>query len=79
MKLVPKTIAVAVAAFMSAAAMAQGFEQPPATVVVERAAVTFLAPSVDVPGTVVSLNDCFVFTRWKPKNASRGKKLASRS
>jgi RND family efflux transporter MFP subunit len=57
MKLVPKTIAVAVAAFMSAAAMAQGFEQPPATVVVERAAVTFLAPSVDVPGTVVSLND----------------------
>ena len=37
--------------------MAQGFAQPPAPVVVERAAITFLAPSVDVPGTVVSLND----------------------
>ena len=38
-------------------AFAQGFEQPPAPVVVERAAMSYLAPSVDVPGTVVSLND----------------------
>ncbi len=42
---------------ISGVALAQGFEQPPAPVVVERASVTFLAPSVDVPGTVVSLND----------------------
>ena len=50
-------IAVIVAMAISASGFAQGFEQPPAPVVVERAHVTYLAPSADVPGTVVSLND----------------------
>jgi RND family efflux transporter MFP subunit len=41
----------------SAEVVAQGFEMPPSTVVVEEARVDFLAPSVDVPGTVISRND----------------------
>ena len=45
------------AAVIGAPAFAQGFEQPPAAVVVDQARITYLAPSVDVPGTVVSLND----------------------
>ena len=36
---------------------AQGFEQPPAPVVVDRARITHMAPSVDVPGTVISRYD----------------------
>jgi RND family efflux transporter MFP subunit len=52
-----KISGIAILATLSANAAAQGFEQPPAPVVVDRAAVTYLAPSVDVPGTVVSLND----------------------
>ena len=52
-----KLIAVIIAMAISASAFAQGFDQPPAAVVVDRALVTYLAPSVDVPGTVVSLND----------------------
>lgn len=35
----------------------QGFEQPPAPVVVDRARIMHMAPSVDVPGTVVSRFD----------------------
>ncbi len=43
---------------ISASAFArQGFEQPPAAVIVDRARVTHMAPSVDVPGTVVSRFD----------------------
>jgi RND family efflux transporter MFP subunit len=52
-----KSIVVIIAMAISASALAQGYEQPPAPVVVDRALVTYLAPSVDVPGTVVSLND----------------------
>ena len=52
-----KIVAVIFAMTIGASVFAQGFEQPPAPVVVERALVTYLAPSVDVPGTVVSLND----------------------
>ena len=48
---------VIAAAAIGTSAFAQGFERPPAVVVVDRARVTYLAPSVDVPGTVVSLND----------------------
>lgn len=61
MKAIPKNSAVigiaTISIVISNSAFAQGFEQPPATVIVERANVTYLAPSVDVPGTVVSLND----------------------
>ena len=52
-----KIVAVFFAMTIGASVFAQGFEQPPAPVVVERALVTYLAPSVVVPGTVVSLND----------------------
>lgn len=47
-----------IATAMSATAFArQGFEQPPAPVVVDRARITHMAPTVNVPGTVVSLYD----------------------
>jgi RND family efflux transporter MFP subunit len=43
---------------MSVSALArQGFEPPPAAVVIDRARITQLAPSVDVPGTVISRYD----------------------
>ena len=67
MKLLPKIIGVTVAAVTSTAAFAQGFEQPPAPVVVERALVQYLAPSVDVPGTVVSLNDARLASELEAK------------
>ena len=41
----------------SGAVAKQGFEMPPSPVVIEEARKTFLAPSVDVPGTVVSRFD----------------------
>ena len=52
---------------LSPHALAQGFEQPPAPVVVERAEVAFLAPTVDVPGTVVSLNDARLASELEAK------------
>lgn len=67
MKLLPKIVGVTVAAVLSTAAFAQGFEQPPAAVVVDRALVKFLAPSVDVPGTVVSLNDARLASELEAK------------
>jgi RND family efflux transporter MFP subunit len=67
MKTVYKIAAIAIAAFMSVSAFAQGFEQPPPPVVVERALVTYLAPSVDVPGTVVSLNDARLASELEAK------------
>ena len=57
MKSFSKILVVITATAIGASAFAQGFERPPATVVVDRARITYLAPSVDVPGTVVSLND----------------------
>ena len=57
MKSLLKIIVVITAAAIGASAFAQGFERPPAAVVVDRARVTHLAPSVDVPGTVVSRFD----------------------
>ncbi|MCH8071813.1 MAG: efflux RND transporter periplasmic adaptor subunit [Proteobacteria bacterium] len=57
MKSFSKFLVVIAAAAIGASAFAQGFERPPAVVVVDRARITYLAPSVDVPGTVVSLND----------------------
>ena len=57
MKSFSKILVVIAAAAICATAFAQGFERPPAAVVVDRARITYLAPSVDVPGTVVSLND----------------------
>ena len=60
-------VAAFVTAAVSASALGQGFEQPPATVVVDRASVTFLAPSVDVPGTVVSLNDARLASELEAK------------
>jgi len=39
------------------AAARQGFEMPPSAVIVAEARITLLAPSVDVPGTVVSVHD----------------------
>ena len=62
-----KNLAVLFAVGASAEVYAQGFEQPPAPVVVERAAKTFLAPSVDVPGTVVSLNDARLASELEAK------------
>ena len=54
----PQRIALFVyLAAASAAAVAQGFAQPPPPVVVERARLVHLAPSVEVPGTVVSRHD----------------------
>ncbi len=44
-------------AVTASAAAAQGFRPPPATVVVEEARLTHLAPTVDVPGTVYSKYD----------------------
>lgn len=52
-----RTLIVLLLGAASGAALAQGFAPPPASVVVERARVVFLAPSVEVPGTVVSRND----------------------
>ena len=60
-------IAVIIAMAISASAFAQGFEQPPAAVVVDRARVTHLAPSVDVPGTVISLNDARLASELEAK------------
>jgi len=57
MKSLLKIIVVTTAAAIGASAFAQGFERPPAAVVVDRARITHLAPSVDVPGTVVSRFD----------------------
>jgi RND family efflux transporter MFP subunit len=57
MKLLSKIFVVITAAAIGASAFAQGFERPPAVVVVDRARITHLAPSVDVPGTVVSRFD----------------------
>ncbi len=57
MKSLLKIIVVITAAAIGASAFAQGFERPPAAVVVDRARVTHLAPSVDVPGTVISRFD----------------------
>jgi RND family efflux transporter MFP subunit len=62
-----KLIAVIIAMAIGASALAQGYEQPPAPVVVERALVTYLAPSVDVPGTVVSLNDARLASELEAK------------
>ncbi len=57
-----------IAALLSASALAQqGFEQPPAPVVVDRALISHLAPSVDVPGTVVSLNDARLASELEAK------------
>ena len=67
MRIASKTFGVMVAVALSAAAFAQGFEQPPAPVVVERAQVTYLAPSVSVPGTVVSLNDARLASELEAK------------
>ena len=67
MKQVFKLLAAIIVTAASVSALAQGFEQPPAPVVVERAAVTFLAPSVDVPGTVVSLNDARLASELEAK------------
>ena len=39
------------------AAARQAFDMPAPAVVVEEARITMLAPSVDVPGTVISIND----------------------
>lgn len=43
--------------FTTSALARQGYEMPPSPVVVGEARTTFLAPSVDVPGTVVSRYD----------------------
>jgi RND family efflux transporter MFP subunit len=51
-----RTIFLAIALLSCAASFAQ-FDMPPATVVVAKAARTMLAPSVDVPGTVISRFD----------------------
>jgi len=67
MKSVSKIIVVIMAAVIGAPAFAQGFERPPAAVVVDRARVTHLAPSVDVPGTVVSLNDARLASELEAK------------
>jgi multidrug efflux pump subunit AcrA (membrane-fusion protein) len=67
MKFVARIAAFLVAATLSTSVIAQGFEQPPATVVVERALVKYLAPSVDVPGTVVSLNDARLASELEAK------------
>jgi RND family efflux transporter MFP subunit len=67
MKFVSKVIGVLVAITLSASAFSQGFEQPPAPVVVDRALVKYLAPSVDVPGTVVSLNDARLASELEAK------------
>jgi len=68
MKPFSKVIAVSIAVTISASALArQGFEQPPAPVVVDRARITHLAPSVDVPGTVVSLNDARLASELEAK------------
>ena len=64
---VSKIFAVLVATVSGASAFAQGFEQPPAAVVVDRALVTHLAPSVDVPATVVSLNDARLASELEAK------------
>ena len=58
MKMFLKITAAVIASAMTVSAFArQGFEQPPAAVVVDRARVTHMAPSVDVPGTVISRYD----------------------
>lgn len=44
-------------AICTTAVARQGFQMPPATVVVEEARITHLAPTVDLPGTVISKND----------------------
>lgn len=67
MKSVSKTIVAIGALVLDAPAFAQGFEQPPAPVVVERATMSYLAPSVDVPGTVVSLNDARLASELEAK------------
>ncbi len=67
MKVVLKILTIGVGAALSVVAMAQGFEQPPAPVVVERVTKAFLAPSVDVPGTVVSLNDARLASELEAK------------
>jgi RND family efflux transporter MFP subunit len=67
MKFVAKITALMVATALGTSVFAQGFEQPPAPVVVDRALVMYLAPSVDVPGTVVSLNDARLASELEAK------------
>jgi len=58
MRKVSKIILLCIAVASSGSANArQGFQQPPASVVVDRARMMHMAPSVDVPGTVVSRFD----------------------
>lgn len=58
MILIRKFIVSILVIFMAASALArQGYDMPPSPVVVGEARTTFLAPSVDVPGTVVSKFD----------------------
>jgi len=58
MKKVVTFILLCNAIVLSGSAFArQGFQQPPAPVVVDRARMMHMAPSVDVPGTVVSRFD----------------------
>jgi RND family efflux transporter MFP subunit len=55
---IKKTTVSILATLIATSALArQGFEMPPSPVVVGEARTTFLAPSVDVPGTVVSKFD----------------------
>lgn len=67
MRAFPRIVAVSFALASGAGAFAQGFEQPPAPVIVERASVAYLAPSVDVPGTVVSLKDARLASELEAK------------
>jgi RND family efflux transporter MFP subunit len=67
MNLVSKIISAFIAVTMAASALPQGFERPPAPVVVEHALIKHLAPSVDVPGTVVSLNDARLASELEAK------------
>ena len=57
MKSFSKILVVITTAEIGASAFAQGFERPPAPVAVDRARITYLAPSVAVPGTAVRLAD----------------------
>ncbi len=58
MNMLRQTIIFNFAALFAVTALArQGYEMPPSPVIVGEARTTFLAPSVDVPGTVVSKYD----------------------
>lgn len=60
-------VAIVAVAISSSAFAQQGFDMPPSPVVVDRARVTYLAPSVDVPATVVSLNDARLASELEAK------------